>query len=163
VRAWRRQGGAGSLVEHVICGAAEAAGLRRRVGRLSASACRRVEQQAARRRSLTKDDESSPKDQRTLAIARARPRAISVVQNVRFVVPSMAKPTHRLPARSSAPPSALPPARGILRRTRLERQQGGLDRASTPTARSSRAVVAACPLAVSEGRPLGTGRRRPSL
>jgi hypothetical protein len=117
----------------------------------------------SRRRFPKEDGESPKKKRRTLAIARARPTVISVVHRMRFVVPSMAKTTHRPPARSSAPPSARPPARGILRRTRLERQQGGLDRASTPTARSSRAVVAACPLAVSEGRPLGTGRGRPSL
>ena len=159
---WRRRRGAGSPVEHMVCGGAEAAGLRTRIARSPASACRTVEQQAARRRSLTEDGESSPKKQRTLAIARARPTAISVGERMRSAGGSKAQTTHRPPARSSAPPSARPPARGILRRTRLERQQGGLDRASTPTARSSRAVVAACPLAVSEGRPLGTGRWRAS-
>lgn len=116
----------------------------------------------SRRRYHDEDDESPTKKQRTLAIAGARPMTISVVERMRFAVGSKLQTTHRPPARSSAPPSARPPARGILRRKRHERQQGGPDRASTPTARSSRAEVAACPIAVSEGRPLGTGRGRPS-
>ena len=46
----------------------------------------------------------------------------------------------------------------ILTRKRHERQQGGLARASKPNACSSRAVVPACVLAVSEGRTLRAGR-----
>ena len=45
MRAWRRRRGAGSPVEHMVCGGAEAAGLRTRIARSPASACRRVEQQ----------------------------------------------------------------------------------------------------------------------
>jgi hypothetical protein len=163
VRAWRRRGGAGSPVEGVICGGAEAAGLRTRIARSPASACWRFEQQPSRQRYPNKHGESPKKKQRTLAIARARPTAIWAGTRVRFAGTSKVRTTHCPPARSSAPPSARPPARGILRRTRLERQQGGLDRVSTPTARSSRAVVAARPLAVNEGRPLSAGRWRPSL
>ena len=62
------------------------------------------------------------------------------------------------PKHRSSPSLAWSLAGKILRRKRHERQQGGLTREGNPNACSSRAVVPACLLAVSEGRTLAAGR-----
>ena len=65
---------------------------------------------------------------------------------------------HRPPGHSSSPWSAWPLAGKTLPRERHERQQGALAREVKANAFSSCAVVAAWPLAVSEGRTLRAGR-----
>ena len=74
----------------------------------------------------------------------------------------MAQTHQRPPEQRSSPLSTWPLAGNILRRNRHKHQEGALAHASKPNARSSRAVVAACPLAVSEGRTLDGGWLAPS-
>ena len=80
--------------------------------------------------------------------------AISVATGIAFAATVIAQPRQHPPRHSSSPSSAWPLAGEILPRKRHERQQGGLARAAKPNACSSRAVVPACLLAVSEGRTL---------
>ena len=80
--------------------------------------------------------------------------SISVVHRMQFAVQVIVYTRQCPPERRSSPSLAWPLDEKILRRKRHERQQGGLARAAKPNACSSRAVVLACLLAVSEGRTL---------
>ena len=110
--------------------------------------------QSAIRTTTTEDSESAPKLSKSPTIDRTISWSISVVLSVRFAVPSTVQPRHRPPEHRSLPSSAWPLAGKSLNRRRHERQEGGLARAVKPNACSSRAVVPACLLAVSEGRTL---------
>ena len=78
----------------------------------------------------------------------------SVVTGMGFAVTWFVEGVALLPTHRSSPLSAWSLAGKSLNRRRHERQEGGLARAVKPNACSSRAVVPACLLAVSEGRTL---------
>ena len=123
-------------------------------GRVRKDAPGRVLRPTFQRSSLNEDCDSSTKSSETAPIARVSLVSISVGTRVRFAAASTVAGVVLARPSASRPASAGWLAGKIMPRKRHERQQGGLARTSKPNTCSSRAVVPACVLAVSEGRTL---------